>query len=257
MNEIKYTTDGKKVIVIGNLNNQEKIVQEIYVCDGAEIPQGENFVVKSLLDTPAKSWKEERIQEIEVRYKKEYEARLREMDELSRKHRAAVALFKEKISFIRSASEKIKPETFDLLSAYICDEIKYIVIDDCKIVEFKDFKQDYDERLRLVSIFGKDDGSLQYKIGQYYDHSGYDKKFTPCFSYEEAIDVLTDIISRNETYSDYDIKVAKEYSIALHYEKLEAYKSRQRKSILENIEHNNKEILKQQERLKEIDNINK
>ena len=39
---IKYTTDGKKVVVIGDLNQTEKIVQEIYVTDdGCEIPQGE------------------------------------------------------------------------------------------------------------------------------------------------------------------------------------------------------------------------
>lgn len=31
MENIKYTTEGKKVLVIGDLNNTEKIVQEIYV----------------------------------------------------------------------------------------------------------------------------------------------------------------------------------------------------------------------------------
>ena len=59
MSIIKYTTDGKKVVVIGDLNQTEKIVQEIFVTeDGAEIPSGERFVVKSLLDEPAKSWQE-------------------------------------------------------------------------------------------------------------------------------------------------------------------------------------------------------
>lgn len=59
---IKYTTDGRKVVIIGDLNQTEKIVQEIFVTeDGAEIPSGERFVVKSLLDTPAKSWKEKRL----------------------------------------------------------------------------------------------------------------------------------------------------------------------------------------------------
>jgi hypothetical protein len=44
--EIKFTADGKKVVVIGSLNSQEKIVQEIFVFDGSEIPSGEHFVVK-------------------------------------------------------------------------------------------------------------------------------------------------------------------------------------------------------------------
>ena len=56
--EIKYTSDGKKVAVIGRLNNQEQIVQEVFVVDGSEIPSGEHFVVKSLHDVPVLSWKE-------------------------------------------------------------------------------------------------------------------------------------------------------------------------------------------------------
>ena len=255
MNEIKYTTDGKKVIVIGNLNNQEKIVQEIYICNGAEIPQGENFVVKSLLDAPVKSWKEERIAEIETRYKKEYDARVKEMDELTRKHRLAVSLFKEKISFVKSASEKINPETFDLLSAYICNEIKYVVIDDTKIVEFKDFKQDYDGKLRLISIFGKDDGSLQYKVGEYYDYSGSHRKFTPCMSYEEAINTLTEYINSKDTYSDYDLKSCKEYNIAIDPTKLEAYKAKRRESILKDIEYDKNKLAETETKLKELEQI--
>jgi hypothetical protein len=69
--EIKYTTDGKKVIVVGNLNSQEKIVQEIFIVDGNEIPSGENFVTKSLHDFPAISWKESELIKLESRYEKE------------------------------------------------------------------------------------------------------------------------------------------------------------------------------------------
>ena len=39
MNEIKFTTVGKKVVVIGDLNQTDKIVQEIFVTkEGDEIP---------------------------------------------------------------------------------------------------------------------------------------------------------------------------------------------------------------------------
>jgi len=83
MNNIKYTTDGKKVVIIGDLNQTDKIVQEIFVTEnGDEIPQGERFVVKSLLDEPAKSWKETRLEELEARYEKEiadWERQIRNM----------------------------------------------------------------------------------------------------------------------------------------------------------------------------------
>jgi len=55
----KYLSDGRKVIVIGDLNDSEKIVQEIFVTEGgAEIPSGKNFTATNLHDTPVLSWKE-------------------------------------------------------------------------------------------------------------------------------------------------------------------------------------------------------
>lgn len=54
--EFKYTTQGKKVRIMGKLNSTEYIVQEVFVDDkGNEIHAGENFVTKNLLDAPAKS----------------------------------------------------------------------------------------------------------------------------------------------------------------------------------------------------------
>lgn len=64
MENIKYTTDGKKVKVLGNLNSQEKIVQEIFIVNESEIPSGEHFVVKTLHDAPAVSWKEKNLKRV-------------------------------------------------------------------------------------------------------------------------------------------------------------------------------------------------
>ena len=66
---IKYTSDGKKVAIVGKLNAQETIVQEVFVSGESEIPSGENFIVKSLHDNPVVSWKEKKTQEIEDNYK--------------------------------------------------------------------------------------------------------------------------------------------------------------------------------------------
>ena len=66
MTDIKYTNDGKKVLIVGKLNSQETIVQEIFVSAGQEIPSGENFVVKSLHDAPAESWKEKNLRELSL-----------------------------------------------------------------------------------------------------------------------------------------------------------------------------------------------
>lgn len=72
MKNVKYTTDGKKVVIINDLNQTEKIVQEIFVNEkGEEIQQGEMFIVKNLLDEPMKSWKENQLKQLELTYEKD------------------------------------------------------------------------------------------------------------------------------------------------------------------------------------------
>lgn len=82
MKNIKYTTDGKKVVVIGDLNQTDKIVQEIFVTEqGDEIPQGERFVVKNLLDSPAKSWVEsELLQAFQNKKKENFNKNIRDTE---------------------------------------------------------------------------------------------------------------------------------------------------------------------------------
>lgn len=44
MSNMKYLADGRKVVVIGKINQTEHIVQEIFVTDsGDELPSGDNL----------------------------------------------------------------------------------------------------------------------------------------------------------------------------------------------------------------------
>jgi hypothetical protein len=67
----KFTSDGKKVAIIGALNAKETIVLEIFVNDGTEFPAGEHFVVKTLLDVPAETYKAREERTILERIKKQ------------------------------------------------------------------------------------------------------------------------------------------------------------------------------------------
>lgn len=101
MSELKFTSDGKKVVVIGSLNSQEKIVQEIFVVDGSEIPSGEHFVVKSLHDAPVISWKEQELKKLNDRYdsdKRKFES---EIESLTRRHKQFSQELREKIEYAR------------------------------------------------------------------------------------------------------------------------------------------------------------
>ena len=58
----KFLTDGRKVRVIGKLNNNESIVQEIYIDEGgSEIPSGDNFTAKNLHDAPVETYTDREI----------------------------------------------------------------------------------------------------------------------------------------------------------------------------------------------------
>jgi hypothetical protein len=254
MNEFKYTTDGKKVVVIGNLNAQEKIVQEVFIVNNQEVPSGENFVVRSLHDFPAVSWQEKRIKEVEERYKKEYNQRLDEMSRLEKRHREITKEFRNKIEYIKSAIDKIKPETFDLMADYICGDIKYILVTgyDLKIMDMAEFNESYEERLRLISFFGKDDGSFTYAIGDYYDYSGGHKKFIPFHTKEEAIAKLESILSEKDKISADDKKLAEKYGIKLDAEKLNDLKHRSIDSLTKNIKSYQESIEKWENSIKEI-----
>jgi len=234
----KYLSDGRKVIVIGDLNDSEKIVQEIFVTEGgAEIPSGKNFTATNLHDTPVLSWKEKRIKKVDEIYTRQVKEREEEMRKLRKTHASIVSVFREKMKYMNNVCEKLDPSVFDLLTDYIAGEIKYIVISqyDPEIISMDTFNEAYEGGLRLISFFGRDDGTFTYAIGDYSDYSGSNKKFIPCRTKKEAIEVFTKLLLSKLKVNNYLIKKAKEYKIQLNPEKVKTFKDEQIASINKNI----------------------
>lgn len=246
-NNIKYTSDGRKVVVVGNLNSYDKIVQEIFIVDGSEIPSGEHFVVTSLHDAPAVSWKEKNLKDLEERYEKEQKKYSRDIDDLNMTYRSKCKELREKITYIGSALKNANEKSFETLVNFITGEIEWIVLDDYRpaIIPINEFNVLYEGRLRLMSIFGNDDGTFNYAVGDYYDFSGGNKRFIPFKNHDEAIECFADVLSK-KTLSKDIIELAKKHSIQLPEEKLKGYKEEQETQIRNKI----KEHLGNIERLK-------
>ena len=175
---VKFLNDGRKVVVIGQLNNHEHIVQEIFCTeDGSEIPSGERFVVKSLHDKPVQSYAEKRIAEHEATLK-----RLDgEVDRASSRLREAQDIAKAKIRSLRAIASEAVADSLDELEMFVSGEIKYLLqvsYGRCRISAVDDALTDRDSRnsrfdgLKLLSLFGSADGTLQWRIHQYSDHFG-------------------------------------------------------------------------------------
>jgi len=179
MSNIKFTTDGKKVVVIGSLNSQEKIVQEIFIVDGSEVPSGEHFVVKSLHDAPAISWKESELKKLEERYQKESTQYKSEIDKLYRSYKAKTTELRERLIYAGAVLKNVNEKSFELLVDFITGEIEWVVVGhyELQLLPIDKFHQMYEDKLRLVSLFGKDDGTFSYAVGDYYDYSGSHRKF--------------------------------------------------------------------------------
>lgn len=200
MSDIKYTDDGKKVMVVGKLNAQQTIVQEIFVSAGQEIPSGENFVVKSLHDAPAESWKEKNLRELEARYETDRKKLQAQIDDQERR----LCLERDKaklqtsvlLQFVKNSDES----QLETLKNFMAGQITHLFVSGYspEIISWKDSNQVYDadsfyhharlDGIKLVSLMGNSEGDLSYRLHQYRDGSGGSSKtIYPTTSYEAAL----------------------------------------------------------------------
>lgn len=191
----KYTTDGRKVLVVGKLNNQETIVQEIFVAaNGAEIPSGENFVVKSLHDEPVKSWQEMRIAEIEEAFHR----LSKQLDEHATCVNKANRLAQEKAKALTAFASNAASDQLKTLEAFVAGEITHIVAGHeygaPRIREFSAElagQSDCDRsNIKLLSLFGRTDGNMEWRLHQYSDHSGSATTVIPANGYADAVAIV-------------------------------------------------------------------
>jgi hypothetical protein len=234
--DYKFTKSGKKVAVIGKLNNEQWICQEIFVANGQEFPAGENFVETTLLDKPAETWQTRDNKEKEgygERLKKEIEQLDRKKEILRRKACAA--------NLINRATEKyqnIDIDQLDTFLAFISGQITHLVIKKWHSYEIQSLLDTVEatetyhyirsDGLRLVSLFGcsvegerhdeENDRDrsfrLDWRINQYRDGSGstWDTVY-PCKSLEDAVVLMDKLVAEEEEASDDLIKLKEKYKL--------------------------------------------
>lgn len=260
---IKYTTDGRKVVVIGNLNSQEKIVQEVFIINDAEIPSGENFVVTSLHDAPAISWKEKSLKDVEIRYEKEYRENLKSLENLQKDYNLKSSIIKAKLQFLKKLELNLTEDKLNQLISFISGSSKFIVMDTYSDVEIVDYDlaiadRDYGrfDALRLLSIFGRTDGELEFRKNDYSDGSGSWRTVIPCETYEEAFEFLKERFDnkiKEKGVNNYSIKTAEKYNLEIPKDALATYKDKEKEGILKNIKQQ-EEVLEKYKKQLELTN---
>ena len=272
--DVKYTTDGKKVVVLDKLNNTDFIVKEVFVSEsGKEFEGGEKFVCKSLLDEPAKSWKEKKLEELESRYERECEYWDRKTNDLIKRRNLAYQSLSTRVKWINNVAKEPHPESLKnvirTLSLFLTNKDIWVFYADYNNWYLEKYDMDGESRIhdqidgdytrvriesmRLVSIFGRSDGTFKYKINEYCDGSGSNRDVEYFDSYDAGIEYVRNRFSMLEKYNDNHIKIAKKFNIELDPAKHLVYKSEKKKGIQELIDNHNKQIDSFKNDLKEIE----
>jgi len=213
---IKYTSEGKKVVVIGVLNSTDTIVQEIFVTnDGAEIPSGEQFIVKSLHDELVETWQsknEKKLEGIRKQQEREWEIRKKE---LSKARQIAAATIKS----LKRLASKAAQEQLDTLEAFVAGEITHVLhigYYNCTINNFDDTNGAADSEyriddIRILSLFGKSDGTFNWMRSRYSSESSSSTTIIPARGLDNAVRIAQEYLDRDlEAWRSGDRKVPPE-----------------------------------------------
>lgn len=265
----KYTQDGKKVVVIGALNSQESIVQEVYVVDGSDIPAGEHFVAKTLLDAPAVTWKvaeEIRLNSSIAKLKAEEIALL---DNLGRFKAYSKAAMDAKLEWIKNIKEPEVAEVMNAVKAILCGEYTHVITEDYHGITIHEWTPElftttdyryYDkikkfESVRLISLFGhwNDRRPMTWRVNEYSDGSGHNTSFIPCVSLEDALNKARAIINTKDGLSDADYEFLVKHGLPVDPVKNAVRVNRKTVAAMERINTLKAEI---EQRQSEIESLN-
>lgn len=256
--ESKFLSDGRKVTIIGQLNNTEWIVQEVFVtAQGDEIPSGERFTAKSLHDSPVETYKDRQEKKLNdsIRTLQNKETAVQEsIKKLERERIAYEKTFKSTKALSDSLLKQIDEGAFNLLCDVMAGNVKYLVEDSgYGVYEPKLFLDaiksydSYDIEIKLLSLFGRSNGSLVYKMSQYYDGSGGSREVILIRTDEELAQYYTNkvkaIYEKNPNYiSMSHINVAKKYGGIVAQDIIETAQAVKVESLKSNIEEHKKKF---------------
>lgn len=259
--ETKFTPDGKKVVVCGKINSTEYIVQEVYVTDsGDEIPSGENFTAKTLLDEPAMTYKQK--EEIKVhnnleRLKKEWDDQRKNNRYIMEEAKAVSALLKRN-NFL---AEKLPDFDWDSFCDAITGNVKYSVRTSYGL-DIKSFEEDYfswensyGERcfdglkaLLLLSKGSYRNSDVRFSVCGYSDGSGGSRDVTYVKTDEELKTFIEDYLDKRfeeDTLTLKDMKEASKY-VDVKYNMKQYVLNKEKKKLLDSYDNN---VNSQKERL--------
>ena len=220
---IKYQLDGTKVEVI-RTDGPQCLVAPFYKYDGEEFIEDVNFHWTFRRNLFSKPDQAKKIVNQEI-------AKLQSQVE-------ALKIQKKEIgSEIIKTSQIVerlgnKNKVLEQLEDFINGKIKWVLMTGRwtpQLESVEKLKNDNnDGEFRLLSLYGKSNGDIGWRVSEYYDGSGSRTNCLLFTDYEKARETLKELLLKNEKIGPYDIEEAQKHGIELPADKIEEWKKDQR-----------------------------
>lgn len=131
-----------------------------------------------------------------------------------------------------------------------------------KVLTLEDIRdKDYPRKdIKLLTLFGRTNGRLDWKLNQYYDGSGSWTTVVPCTSYDNAHSAIKNHILERAADMQYGpredvIKAAAAFGVALDPEYVAAFKTKQEAGHRKTIETKEREITQVRDAITALDSL--
>lgn len=272
--QVRYTRNGRKVVVIQDIENTKTaLCQEVYCAGDTEFLAGDKFVEKEPLffEKPLTSYEVD-LKKQKDEWEKQKGIYSEKIESLKKTKNVEITKISNQIEYFRKVIWKSKEKNFSesepkayifnriitTLENFILGKIKYVVevnYGSPQIFSFEEFENpSYNsDGFRLISLFGRDDGSFSWNVNQYRDGSGISKEeIHPCLTLKEAKSIAQSIIDQKTDYGDTIISEAKKWKLKLDKDKINLYLNVKRNNYLKEIERKKKEMEEIQNNIKQL-----
>ena len=248
---MKYLPNGQAVEVIQQLNDGWLVNDIVDIFEGDFMTMDPVYVVKQVFDKAPTVKYDEKIQKLTETIASLQESR-KKVEALLRSEEKTR---EEKLEKFRKIDQlKLLEDFIDgKITHYV--ELGYLGPD---IVKFEDIEvdQQYDRRntMRLLTLYGRTDGDLEWRLSEHSDGSGSKRTVIPCTSYEMALaEVQKYIGAKDPEKPDEDIvKIAEKHALKLPVGYAEKLRANKRSKLKKVIESGEKDLQKNKAALLEI-----
>ena len=149
--------------------------------------------------------------------------------------------------------------TFEEFNNLLSGDIKYVVegsynieIKKLRDIELSNYNR-WNKDLKLITLFGNDKGTMDWRISEYSDGSGSNTKIKVFKTEKEAIEYVEGFVNERDNVSDHHVKIASLYGFKINEDLIEKYKKDKTSKLKKSISTNEKSLKELKDRLKNME----